>query len=87
VGAYLNLCAIVDTTRVRRRPLELEIRGDSPDLILAIVEKGYGKSRHAAHRADRTLATVPFEPGAEDAAAEDIARKLTLDGMLPPGLD
>ena len=73
---YKRLCAIVETTEDRVRPLTLEIRGGGEDLILACVVGG-----------KRTLATVPFDPMDIDQSARHLARKLTLDGGLPHGMD
>lgn len=76
MGAFKNLCAIVDTTKNRRIPLSLGIRGGPKGGFFLAITEG-----------NKTLASVPFEPGQEDEAAEDVARQLTLDGGLPRGMD
>jgi hypothetical protein len=76
VGAYKNLCAILETTTQRKTPLEPAILGKGRELYLAVVQR----------EDQKILASVPFEPGQEDEAAEDVARMLTLDGGLPPGM-
>lgn len=74
-GQYKRLLAILDTTKARSNPLYAELNGDPADLILRIADSQ-----------GQVLATAPFDPENPDAAAEDVARRLTLDGGLPPGM-
>jgi hypothetical protein len=84
MGAYKNLCAMLETTKGKRNELRAEIRGQPPDLILAVVR--YRTFDGKRDKIGNTLATAPFRPGHEDWAAADVARRLTLDGDLPRGM-
>lgn len=75
---YKKLAAIVESTQrgrhKREHPLYLEIGNEGEGMWLRITQQ------------NKTLASVPYELGQEDAAARDLARRLTLDGTLPDGM-
>lgn len=73
---YRKLCAIVDSTADRAKPLFVEIRGRNRDLWIAVVMRT-GKRRR------QTLATAPFDVFDPNTGAADVARRLTLNGLLP----
>lgn len=79
---YRQLSAIVETTKDHPRVLGLEVRGDprKGGLFLAVTRTDTREGKTV------TLVTAPFDPANPDEAAEDCARRLTLDGELPRGM-
>lgn len=82
-GQYKKLMAILETTKDRVHPMYPEIHGQQGALWFSIVEQRGPKN---AANATRRLVTVPFDPANPDEAAEDAARRLTIDGNLPTGM-
>lgn len=58
---------------------------DKTRMTVVLVSNGSGLWLTAKQK-DKVLASVPFDPCHPDAAAHDLARRLTLDGTLPPGM-
>lgn len=81
---YKRLCAIIDTTKSRHKPLELLARM-GVDLG---AQQGLGTQLWLViNQGKKQLAAAPVVDNDWDAAARDVARQLTLDRTLPRGMD
>lgn len=83
---YKKLCAIVESTKRRKKPLEMLIRM-GVDLAGDEDHEPVAQLWLVVMMGDRQLAGSPFDSDDPDAAARDVARQLTLDRRLPAGMD
>lgn len=80
---YRKLCAILDETKDRKRPLCAEIFVDDVGPTLVISSKRPDRIRKAGDSDYKILAQSPIDLHRPDEAALAVARKLTLPGANP----